>query len=132
MVVLALLTSCLINNPILAAFFPYVTWGGGVGWMPNKKNTLFAGAFATDGAANTIDTKSIFNGNTSYAAQYTYSPTVAGRSGNYRLLSAYTSKDPRSFQIDARRLVGQIFGVVPVARENGNYNVLSISISTCG
>lgn len=114
----------LINNPILGAFVPYVTWGAGVGWMPNKKNTFFVGALATDGAANTIDTKSIFNGNTTYAAQYTYSPTIAGLPGNYRFIAGYTSRDPRSFAIDARRLVGQILGVVPVVKENGNYNVL--------
>jgi hypothetical protein len=112
------------NNAILGAFLAYVTWGAGVGWSPNKKNNVFVGALATDGAANTIDTKSIFNGNTTYALQYTYSPTIAGRSGNYRFILGYTSKDPRDFQINERHLIGQILGIVPVARENGNYGVM--------
>ncbi|GJQ60708.1 MAG: hypothetical protein D8M57_16565 [Candidatus Scalindua sp. AMX11] len=115
----------LVNNPILGAFVPYVTWGAGVGWMPNKEHTFFMGALATDGDANTIALNTIFNGNTTYSAQYQYSPTIAGRPGNYRILSAYTSKNPRDFSIDKRHLIGQILGVVPVAKKSGNYSVLA-------
>ena len=114
----------LINNPIVGSFLPYVTWGVAGVWAPKKEHNIVAAAVATDGDANTIALKTIFNGNNTYFAQYQYSPTIGGRPGNYRLAYAYTSKDPLSFAIGKRRLVGQILGVVPVARENGNYTVL--------
>jgi porin len=112
-----------VNNPILGVFYPYVAWGAAVLWAPKKEHNFVVAASATDGDANTIDTKSIFNGNNTYAVGYTYSPTFAGRPGNYRILPLYTSKDPQSFEIDKRHLIGEILGIVPAAKKNENYSV---------
>ncbi len=114
----------LVNNPIIGAFVPYASWGAAGIWAPNKEHTFLAAAVATDGDANTIGLKTIFNGNTTYAFQYQYSPTIAGRPGNYRFFPLYTSKDHRGFAIDKRRLTGQVFGVVPQATKSDNYTVM--------
>ncbi len=115
----------LVNNPILGAFFPYVTWGAAGIWAPKKEHKFVAAAVATDGDANTIALKTIFNGNNTYFAQYQYSPTIAGRPGNYRFIYAFTSKDHRSFAIDKRRLIGEVLGVAPVADKSDNYTVMA-------
>lgn len=77
------------------------------------------------GDADTIALKTVFNGNTTYAAQYQYSPTIGGRPGNYRLIYGFTSRDPRNFAIDARRLIGDVLGIVPTATKTDNYTVLA-------
>jgi carbohydrate-selective porin OprB len=115
----------LINNPILGAFIPQVTWGAACIWAPSKEHTVVLAAVAADGAANTIALKTIFNGNNTYAAQYQYSPTIGGLPGNYRLVYVYTSKNPKDFSIDKRHLIGQILGVVPAANKSSNYAVMA-------
>ena len=84
----------LVNNPILGAFFPYVTWGAAGVWAPNKEHKFVAAAVATDGDANTIALKTIFNGNNTYFAQYQYSPTIGGRPGNYRFFIRVYEQGP--------------------------------------
>ncbi len=53
------------------------------------------------------------------------SPTISGRPGNYRIIYAHTSKGPLNFAIDARQLIGQIIGLVPVAKKNDNSTVMA-------
>jgi carbohydrate-selective porin OprB len=114
----------LVNNPILGAFVPYATWGAAAIWAPNKEHTFLVAAVATDGDANTIGLKTIFNGNTTYCFQYQYSPTIAGRPGNYRILPLYTSKDHSDFAIDKRRHTGQVLGESFESNQSGNYTLM--------
>ena len=116
--------TALVNNPILGSFLPYTPLGVAVDWSATKEHNVAVLAVQRDGNGTTSGFDN-FNGNYSYGLQYGFSPTIAGRlPGDYRMLTAYSSKDLANFDIDNRQLIGEIIGKVPVSKKDGNYCVL--------
>ena len=114
----------LVNNPILGAFVPYTSLGLAGVWAPSKKHTLALIGIQSKGNATTSGFDN-FNGDYTVGGQYQFSPTVCEKlSGNYRLILGYKDKKITSFDIDPRQLIGNLIGVVPVAKESGNYAAL--------
>lgn len=111
----------LVNNPILGAFIPYTSLGGG---LFKQFNAELGGGIVVS-ASNTNATSSGFSDLCGCALTYglagSWTPKFSGRPGNYSLLVGYNSKDPDAFDIDARYFLGEIVGVVPIAKKNGNY-----------
>ena len=114
----------LVNNPILGAFVPYTPLGALAFWVPSKEHALAVVAVQSTANATTSGFDN-FNGDYSIGVQYQFSPTL-GRNlpGNYRIIGGYSNEDLSSFDIDPRHLIGEIIGVVPVAKESENYAVL--------
>jgi porin len=114
----------LVNNPILGAFIPYTPLGFLAFWVPSKEHALAAVATQSTGNATTSGFDN-FNGDYTVGGQYQFSPAVCGKlPGNYRLILGYKDKKLTSFDIDPRQLIGNLIGVVPVAKESGNYAAL--------
>lgn len=115
----------LVNNPLLGAFVPYTPLGLGLIWASeNKKNSVAVIALDADGRANLSGFDTVFNGNTTYGAQYQYSTDINHRPGNYRAIVGYTSKNPYNFAIDPRHLLAEVLGIVPVERKRDNYGLM--------
>lgn len=114
----------LVNNPILGAFIPYTTLGVAGIWAPSKRHTLAILGVQSTGSATTSGFDN-FNGDYTIGAQYQFSPTFGGTlPGNYRILAGYDTKDVVEFAVDRRHLIGEIIGVVPVAKKSDNYALI--------
>ncbi len=114
----------LVNNPILGAFIQYTPLGMAVVWAPSKQHnlTLLACQATGDGNSSGFDN---FDGDYTTGGQYQFAPTLGGTlPGHYLVLVGYSNKDLASFDIDPRHLIGEIIGVVPVARKTENYTGL--------
>lgn len=113
----------LVNNPILGAFAPYTSLGVALSWAPENHNLTVFG-IQKNGNASTSGFDE-FNGEGSYGFQYQYSPIINDRlPGNYRIIGGYTNQEQTSFDIDARHLIGEIIGLVPIEKEDNNYALL--------
>lgn len=118
------LYTSLVNNPILGSFLPYTPLGIALDWAPSKEHNLAVLAVQSNGNASTSGFDN-FNGDIAIGTQYQYSPTIADRlPGNYRVLLAYSTKEFTNFDVDLRTLIGEIIGVVPVSKKDGNYTAL--------
>jgi carbohydrate-selective porin OprB len=114
----------LVNNPILGSFLPYTPLGIALDWAPSKEHNLAVLAVQSNGNASTSGFDE-FNGEMAYGTQYQYSPTIADRlPGNYRVLLAYSTKEFTNFDIDLRTLIGEVIGLVPIDKKDGNYTAL--------
>jgi carbohydrate-selective porin OprB len=114
----------LVNNPILGSFLPYTPLGVALDWAPSKEHNVAVLGVQSDGNGTTSGFDN-FNGNYAVGVQYQYSPTIAGHlPGNYRVLAAYSTKKFTDFNVDIRTLIGEIIGLVPVSKKDGNYTVL--------
>ncbi len=112
----------LMVDPVLGVFAPLSSLATAAIWMPTPQHNLLIGVAQTDGNAEQAGFDN-FNGNYTFAGQYTYSPTILGLPGTYLLIGAYTSKDQPNFAIDARHLLGQVIGLVPASKKDNNYTV---------
>jgi len=111
----------LVNNPILGAFVPYTSLGGGL--FKNFSPEIAAGVVITANNTNALTPGfDELSGNAmTYGLAATWTPKFEGRPGIYDVLVGYTSKNTFAFDIDERYLIGEILGEVPVAQKNGNY-----------
>jgi len=111
----------LVNNPILGAFVPYTSLGGGL--FKTFSPEIGAGIVVTANNTNALSPGfNEFSGNAmTYGLAATWTPKFDGLPGIYDVLVGYTSKNAAAFDIDERYLLGEILGLVPVAEKNGNY-----------
>ena len=113
----------LVVDPILGNFVPITPLSVGVVWTPNKQHSLTGGALQRDGISNQAGFDK-FNGNYTFSGQYQFSPTILGRSGNYRVIIGYTTEEQNNFAISRRQLLGQVVGLVPISTKPNNYHVV--------
>ncbi|MFC1842383.1 carbohydrate porin [Candidatus Dependentiae bacterium] len=94
----------LVNNPIIFNFTSYTS----LALMPffnHKKHQLLFFVADAEGQADKSGLDSVFNGNTSYCTQYTFSPKARKRlPGNYRIIYAHAKKPITSYELDGRHL----------------------------
>lgn len=116
------LYSGLVNNPIIYTFTKYTTLALLPVLMLDKKNQMLFFMSDADGKVDKAGFDTVFNGNTSYCVQYTFSPTIGENlSGNYRFIWAYSSKMTTSYNIDERHLIGEDIGTIAIPRKCDNY-----------
>lgn len=111
----------LVNNPILGAFVPYTSLGGGL--FKQFRADLGAGIVITSNNTNALSAgfDEVSASTMTYGLAGTWTPKLSGRPGMYALLAGYTTKNTTSFDVDKRYLLGEILGAVPVAQKDGNY-----------
>jgi len=113
-------------NPILGAFIPYTPLGTCVLWTPNPENNVIVSVFNAEGNAEKWGFDTLFNGETTYGVQYTFSPTVCGKlPGNYLILYAFSSKKATDYAIDPRHLIEEITGLIPIETKPNNYTIVA-------
>lgn len=111
----------LVNNPILGAFVPYTSLGGGLfkQFRPDLGAGIVILSNNTDALHSGFDTFSASA--MTYGLAGTWTPKFGALPGMYALLGGYTSKNATTFDVDRRYFIGEILGAVPVAQKNGNY-----------
>jgi len=111
-----------VNNPIVYTFTPYTS----LAIMPvvtaNKRHEFLFYVADADGSAKKSGFDTVFNGNSNYCIQYTYSPTIVNNLyGNYRLMWTYSNKLINSYSIDERHVIGKNIGIITIPTQCSNY-----------
>jgi porin len=110
-----------VNNAVLGSFVPYTSMGAALSKQltPDLAATLVG--FSTDSEAirpgfDTFDLSAF-----TYAVTMEWTPKFGNLPGNYNFILGASSKDVTSFDVDPEYLIGEIGGLVPVAKKDNNY-----------
>ena len=111
----------LVNNPILAAFVPYTSLGAMASVNVTKTFVLAGGLIQNASNATRAGFDELSMDKLTMVGVVTWTPTFGDLPGNYAVMLGYTTKDPRAFDIDRRYLLGEIIGLNPTIKKDGNY-----------
>jgi len=118
------LNTSLVNDPILGVFAPYTAFATGPVWTaPNEEHSI--GAFYVNNAENAMTSgfNSLSIHNATVGSQYTFSPRIGGKKGNYSIMGVYTSKDYRDYALSDRIRWRDLIRRRPLANKTDNYGV---------
>ena len=114
----------LINNPLVGSFVPYTGHAAWLAWSIDQQHTLTGIFSKTEGQATDDNFDDLLNDDNTYAAQYTYTPTIDRLPGRYIGAFLYSTKDVTRFDISDRNFMDQTLGLAPVDTKNENYMLL--------
>jgi len=115
----------LANNAIIFDFTPYTTLGCLATWTPNKKNSVLFLISDADGRPDKSGFDTVFNGNTVYCIQYTFSPTINKKlPGNYRIIYAHSTKPITNYRLEDKNIIPINIKKIFIQKKCNNYSLL--------
>jgi len=115
----------LVNNPIISHFTSYTSLAIMPIFKPSKKHEILFFISDANGAADKSPFDSVFNGQTTYVIQYTYSLKIRKKlPGNIRFMYGHVKKPLTSYELDARHIIGKNIREIKIPKKCDNYALL--------
>ena len=114
----------LVNNPILGAFLGYTSIGAALAKQFTDDLNVQVLALSNNTDALSVGFDDLSLNTMTYGVSAVWAPTFGDLPGYYNVIAGITMKDVPNYDVDARYLLGEVLGRVPVDQASENYGLL--------